>query len=143
MAVAFNAARKGTDLRYVFDQVIPIYIRSFGAYFASVEDTDAVVRLEEKLWELSDEEHELLHNHYQSRRAECLHIWQVNYWAREQCSNYFGLTPEQIVVALSDHVARADVLEDGAYIVVSYDPMTSEEAEEITPTLMPLLRKRK
>ena len=52
-----------------------------------------------------------------------LHIWQVNYWAREQCINYFGLIPEQVVAAVKGQVARADVLEDGAYIVVSYDPM--------------------
>lgn len=43
---------------------------------------------------------------------------------------------------LSDHVARANVLEEGAYIVVSCDPLTSAQAQAITPSLMLLLKKR-
>lgn len=139
--IEFNAARKGTNLKFLFDQTIPTYIRIFGAFYASVEDLDVLVREDEKLWQLSDEEHNLILSQKKSRREGCTYIWQVNYWAREQCNNYFGLTPEQVVNAVKGQVARADVLEGGAYIVVSYDPMSTDEVELITPKLMPLLRK--
>ena len=142
MTVEFNSAKNGADLKYVFDQVIPLYIRSFGAFFAAVEDMDVLAEEEDEFWKSSDEER--MHARAQAgpRRQECLHIRQVNYWAREQCNNYFGLAPEQVVGILGDHVARADVLEEGAYIVVSYDPLTSEQAQAITPALMPLLKTR-
>lgn len=102
---------------------------------------DMLAREDEEFWQLSDEERNHILSQVKPRREGCLRVWQVNYWAREQCSNYFGLTPEQVVNAVKDQVARADVLEGGAYIVVSYDPMSPEEVERITPTLMPLLRK--
>lgn len=142
MTVEFNSAKNEADLQYVFDQVIPLYIRSFGAFFAAVEDMDVLAEEEDEFWKSSDEERMQVRAQAGPRRQECLHIRQVNYWAGEQCNNYFGLTPEQVVGILSDHVARADVLEEGAYIVVSYDPLTSVQARAITPALMPLLKTR-
>lgn len=139
--IEFNASRKSIDLRYVVDQVMPTYIRAFDAYFASVLDVDVLVRQKERLWELPREEHNQILKQNKPRKKGLTNIWQVNYWASEQCNNYFGLTPEQVVNAVKGQVARADVLEDGAYIVVSYDPMSTDEVEQITPTLMPLLRK--
>lgn len=56
MTVEFNSAKNGADLKYVFDQVIPLYIRSFGAFFAAVEDMDVLAEEEDELWKSSDEE---------------------------------------------------------------------------------------
>ncbi len=90
---------------------------------------------------MSPEAYEAFMASDRSPKNTCFNIWQVNYWASEQCNNYFGLAPEQVVNAVKGQVARADVLEGGAYIVVSYDPMSTDEVELITPKLMPLLRK--
>lgn len=140
--VEFNAARREANLKYVFNEVIPVYIRAFDAFYASVEDLDVRVRDDEKFWSLSPQEREIFIASDRSRRNTCSYIWQVNFWAREQCSKYFGLSPEEVVERLSGHVARVDMLLDGAYFVVSYEPMSSEAMEKITPTLMPLLERR-
>ncbi|HAF2412845.1 TPA: hypothetical protein G8N70_003183 [Salmonella enterica] len=141
ISVEFNTYRTSLDLRHVFNHVIPCYIRAFDAYFASLLDVDVLVRQKERLWELPREEHNQILKQNKPRKKGLTNIWQVNYWASEQCSNYFGLTPGQVVNAVRGQVARADVLEGGAYIVVSYDPMSTDEVELITPKLMPLLRK--
>ncbi|MFY2609278.1 hypothetical protein [Achromobacter ruhlandii] len=139
--VEFNAARKGQNLHYIFDEVVPFYVRTFGAFAATVEDLDTLVRYGEALRSMSPEAYEAFMASDRSPKNTCFNIWQVNYWASEQCNNYFGLAPEQVVNAVKGQVARADVLEGGAYIVVSYDPMSTDEVELITPKLMPLLRK--
>ncbi|WP_175142381.1 MULTISPECIES: hypothetical protein [Achromobacter] len=139
--VEFNAARKGQNLHYIFDEVVPFYVRTFGAFRVTVEDLDTLVRFGEALRSMSQEAYETFMASDRSPETTCSNIWQVNYWASEQCNNYFGLTPEQVVNAVKGQVARADVLEGGAYIVVSYDPMSTDEVELITPKLMPLLRK--
>lgn len=141
--VEFSATRKGQDLPYIFDQVIPLYVRIFGAFTATVEDVTVLGRYGEWFRSLSQEQAAAFQASDRSPRNTCLHIWQVNYWAREQCNNYFGLTPEQVVAALKDRVARADILEDGAYIVASYAPMSPDEVEALTPALMPLLMQRR
>ena len=46
MTVEFNSAKNGADLKYVFDQVIPSTIRSFGAFFAALEDMDVLAEEE-------------------------------------------------------------------------------------------------
>ncbi len=38
ITVEFNSAKNEADLQYVFDQVIPLYIRSFGAFFAACSE---------------------------------------------------------------------------------------------------------
>lgn len=137
--IEFNAERKGLDLRFLFDDVIPMYIKAFDGFYASVEDVDAVVRRGEWLRSLSSEEHAAFRAKFNSYRNSISLIWQVNYWSREQCRNYFGLSPEDVVECLHGRVARADMLQDGAYIVYSYEPMQTSAVERITPELMPLL----
>jgi hypothetical protein len=142
MLVIFDARNRGSSLRYVFDEVIPVYLRSLNAYWLAVEDGDLLHRDAVAMRELPYHDRKKAHdklNAASGLRGDLYRIHQVNYWAREQCDRYFGLTPQQVVEHLADHVARACVLHDGAYIICSYDPMDAEQVRQLSPLLLPLL----
>lgn len=69
-------------------------------------------------------------------------IWPANFWDRELCRRAFGLTPEEVVERLSDHVAETRILNDGVLVIDSFNIPSDEAIRQIDARLRPLLLAR-
>ncbi|MCL1561625.1 hypothetical protein [Xanthomonas nasturtii] len=139
MGVNFNADKISESLSYVWDVVIPAYIDAMQPYKLSVEDVDLLVQKDSLLKEMPYEKKMAFRNAIKSDRDQLRDIWQVNYWADQQCLNYFGVPAKIVVARLSGHVAKAILLGGGAYVIYSYEIMSPQEVAEIELVIRKLL----
>ncbi|MEA9751063.1 hypothetical protein VDG03_08510 [Xanthomonas campestris pv. raphani] len=139
MGVTFNADKFSESLNYVWDVVIPTYIDAMQPYKLSVEDVDLLVHKGSLVQEMTYEKRMAYRGAIKSDREQLRDIWQVNFWADQQCRNYFGVSAETVVSRLLGHVAKAALLDGGAYIIYSYDVLSPEEVAAIEPAIRKLL----
>jgi hypothetical protein len=139
MGVSFNIQKFLGETKYLWDVVLPKYIEAMDAYNASVQDADLLVRNGENFWSKSYDEREAIRLAARNPRDQLKGIWQVNYWADQQCRNYFGISAEAVVSKLQGHVANVKIFRGGAYFVCSYDAMTCDEVAMIEPVVRRLL----
>lgn len=139
MGVAFDADKFNCDLNHVWDVVIPKYIEAMQPYKLTVEDSSLLVKQGALVREMPYAERMAYRTRIKSERDQLRNVWQVNYWAGEQCEKYFGISPEAVISKLSGHVAKAILLDGGAYVIFSYDVMSPEEVAAIEPAIRKLL----
>ncbi|WP_372372375.1 hypothetical protein ACCQ13_07760 [Xanthomonas sp. NCPPB 1638] len=139
MGVAFDAAKFNGSLDYVWDVVIPKYVEAMHPYKLTVEDSRLLTEQGALLREMPYAERMAYRNRIKSERDQLRNVWQVNYWAGQQCKNYFGISPEAVVSKLSGHVVKAILLGGGPYIIYSYDVMGPEDVAVIDPVIRKLL----
>lgn len=139
MGVTFNAGKFAERLEYIWDVVVPKYIEAMNPYKLSVEDVDFLVEKGALVREMPYEQRMAYRASIRSDREQLKGVWQVNYWADQQCWNYFGMSAEAIVSKLQGSVAKAMLMDGGAYIIYSYDVMSAAEVAAIEPAVRKIL----
>lgn len=110
LVLEFNPQK--IDFALLACDVIPKLIDAFQAYRAVMSSTNLALTDWPKIVEMT---------HSTGRdvdgRDGVFRITALNYWDKTLCQRAFGMTPAKIIQQLSTAVSKAEILNDGAYVV--------------------------
>jgi hypothetical protein len=114
--LSFNPAK--IDYRSLIDDALLSYVAAFDAYYAEIADQEFL--------HIDFEESRKVNSRYHLYRLQ-----PVSYLRRDYCDRALKLSPAQIVARLNGQVARVEEALGGVFIVLTYDPLSTDEMNNL------------
>jgi hypothetical protein len=114
--LSFNPAK--INYRGLIDDALLPYIDAFEGYYAEILDQKFISP-------------DLKASRHLDSRHHLHRLQPVSYLRRDFCDRALKLTPAQIVSRLEGQVARIEEALDGVFIVLTYEPLPTEEMDKL------------
>lgn len=130
--LALRVNTEKADYRIFANETFPDLIAIFGAYRAAIE-TDREIATAD--WEIVCQQ-SLETDRDIDGRDSVFRIWPVNFFDDLLCERSFGRSAEQVVRRASVVCERAELLNGGAFLVVTSDLLVGEALDELNMKVM-------
>jgi len=125
--LALRVDTEKADYRIFANETFPDLIAIFGAYRAAIE-TDREIATAD--WETVGQQ-SLETGRDIDGRDSVFRIWPVNFFDDLLCKRSFGMSAEQVVRRASAVCERAELLNGGAFLLVTSDLLVGEALDEL------------